>query len=127
LQDAEPADLIGRVADQAHQGEEVFDVGRLEVADASVLDVGDAPPAELELEQVGVVGGAHQHCLLAQREPAFVRGQHALGDRTGLLDLVAAEDQLRPPSVAAGALQSLRVAAFGLRRDGVGGVEDRLG
>jgi len=74
-----------------------------------------------------VVGGAHQHRLLAQGEPAFVFGEHALGDRRCLLGLVAAEDELRSPAVAARALQSLRVAAFGLRRDGVGGVEDRLG
>jgi hypothetical protein len=74
-----------------------------------------------------MVRGAHQHRLLAQRKPAFVLCEHALGERRCLLGLVAAEDELGSPAVAARAPQSLRVAALGLRRDGVGGVEDRLG
>jgi hypothetical protein len=56
-----------------------------------------------------------------------VLAEHAVGNLYRLLGLVVAEDELRSPASAAGALQSLRVAAFGLRRDGVGDVEDRLG
>ena len=80
--------------DEPQQGEEVLDVRRFQVADAAVLDVGDAAAVELELEQRRVVAGAHQHRLLAQRHATFVLGEHALGDLARLLGLVAAEHEL---------------------------------
>jgi hypothetical protein len=52
----------------------------LQVAQPAVLHVRDVATGELELEQVGVVRGAHQHRLLA--------------DLAGLRGLVEAEDEL---------------------------------
>jgi hypothetical protein len=91
LQDPEPGGLVGGVAHQSDQGEEVLDVGGFEVADTAVLDEGDAAAAELELEQIGVVAGAHQDGLVAQACPLLVVGEHAVGDLVRLLGFVPAE------------------------------------
>jgi hypothetical protein len=101
-------------------------VSGFEVADAAVLDEGDAAAAELELEQIGVVAGAHQDGLVAQACPLLVVGEHAVGDLVRLLGLVPAEYELRPAALAAFASQRFRVRALGLRGDEVGDVEDRL-
>jgi hypothetical protein len=99
----------------------------LEVAQAAVLDVRDVAAGELELEQARVVRGAHEHGLLAQRGAPLARVEHALADLCRLSGLVEAQDQLgRAASGALGA-QGLAVRALGLRRHGVGDVEQRLG
>jgi hypothetical protein len=93
LQEPEPAHRVAGVGSNADQGEEVFDLGCFQVADAAVLDERDAPAAEFELEQVGVVGGTHQHGLIAQPDGAFVVGKHSLGDQAGFLCLIAPKER----------------------------------
>ena len=94
LEQAEPAHLIGRVVGQAQQRDEVLDVGRVEVAQAAVLDERDAAARQLELEQVGVVAGAEQDGLRAQLDPLLARGEHPLAHLARLLALVAGEHEL---------------------------------
>ena len=126
LQPAKPGEAVGGVVGQAQEGQEVLDVRGLEVAQPAVLHVGDVATGELELEQGGVVRGAHQHRLLAQRRAPLARVEHALADLGGLGGLVEAEHQLgRAPAGALG-LQDLAIGAVGLLRHGVGHVEQGL-
>ena len=102
-------------------------MGGLQIAQAAVLDEGDAAPRELELQQVRVVPGAGEHRLLAQEHPALARRQHPVTDLDGLLGLIAAEDELRALAPLAGGSQRLGEADLRLGGDGVGDVEQRLG
>ena len=99
----------------------------LEVAQPAVLDVGDVAAGELELEQARVVRRAHEHRLLAQRGAALARVEHALADLGRLGGLVEAEHELGRAAAGALGAQGLAVGALGLRRHGVGDVEQRLG
>ena len=56
-------------ADAPHPGDEVLDVGGLEELQPAVLDERHAAAGELDLEQVAVVRGAHEHGLCPQRSP----------------------------------------------------------
>jgi hypothetical protein len=100
-------------------------VGGFQVADAAVLDERDPPACEFELEQVGVVGGTHQHGLVAQADAAFVVGEHPLGDQGGFLCLVAAAHELGLRTVVVVGVQDSRVAALGLCGDFVSDRDDR--
>ena len=102
-------------------------MGGLEVAQAAVLDERDAPPRELELEQVGVVPRAHEHRLLAQLHALLARGQHAVADLAASCASSRQNDQRRArrrPRARRAALREARASCAG---DGVGGVEQRLG
>ena len=57
--------------------------------------------AELELEQRGVVAGADEHGLVAQRDAALVALEDAGADLGGLVGLVGAGDERRPRARAA--------------------------
>ena len=127
LQPAKPREAVGRVVGQAQEGQEVLDVRGLEVAQPAVLDVGDVAAGELELEQARVVRRAHEHRLLAQGGAALARVEHALADLGGLGGLVEAQHQLGRAAARALGAQGLAVGALGLRRHGVGDVEQRLG
>ena len=80
LQQRNHASSSRRVVGQPEQGDEVLDVRGLQEAQPAVLHVRDVAAGELELEQVGVVRGAHQHGLLAQRD-ALARGRRARARR----------------------------------------------
>ena len=84
------------VVDQAEQRDQVLDVRGLQVAQAAVLDERDLAAGELELEQVAVMRGPHQHGLAAELDSLLARGQHAVADLGGLRAFVADEDQLGP-------------------------------
>ena len=99
----------------------------LQVAQPAVLDVGDVAAGELELEQARVVRRAHEHRLLAQRGAPLARVEHALADLGGLGGLVEAQHELGRAAARALGAQGLAVGALGLRRHGVGDVEQRLG
>ena len=60
---------VARVLGQAQKGDEVFDVGRLDEAQAAVLAKGDVAPGELDLEQQRMVLGAKQHRLAVSGVP----------------------------------------------------------
>ena len=79
-----------------NEADQVLDVGGLEEAQPAVLHVGDAPPRQLELEQVAVVRGADEHRLLAQRDALFAMGEDPLAHRVDLGVLVGAPHELRP-------------------------------
>ena len=97
-----------------------------EVSQATVLDVGNAPARELELEQVGVVRGPRQDRLIAQLHALLPRLQHALADLGRLSGFVPAEDQLGPRAGLELRPQLLGERAAGLSGERVRGGEDRL-
>jgi hypothetical protein len=101
-------------------------VRRLEVADAAVLDVRDAASAEFELQQVGMVGRAHQHRLLLERCSLLVLGEHTLADLYRLVGLVSAMDELRQVAVGFLRPKPLGIGARCPGRDLVGEVKNRL-
>jgi hypothetical protein len=59
----------------------VFDVGGFEEVQPTELDESDAAGRQFDLEQVAVVGGAHQYGLIAQPLPVL----GAREDRTDAL------------------------------------------
>ena len=63
LEDAEPAHLVEGVVQDSEQCQHILDVGRLQELQPSVLDVGDVPAGQFDLEQVAVVGSPKQHSL----------------------------------------------------------------
>ncbi len=65
-QQAEPGDLVGAVVEEPQAGEEVLDVRGSRNFSPPYLTNGIAPRGQLDLEQVAVVGGAHQDRLVAQ-------------------------------------------------------------
>ena len=102
-------------------------MGRLQEPQPAVLHEGDAPPAQLDLQQVAVVGAAEQHGLLAQRHSRLVVLEDDVGDRLGLgpsSGQVASTGRAPPACVGP---QPLGVALGGVGQHGVGQVEDGLG
>ena len=112
LQQAEPGQLVARVVGQAERTEQVLHVGGLEVAEAAVLHVRDPTTRQLELQEVAVMGGTHEHCLASQRDPVLPVDEHPFADRGDLRVLVAAADQLRSSRRA----RPMSAAAPGSRR-----------
>ena len=99
-----------------------------EVTQSAVLDEGDAPPTELDLQTVAVMGGAYEDGLLLQRNAGLAVCQHLLADCHALVVLVGAAEQLR----GGGRGHRRRAQSGGeprrcVVRDGVGHVEDVLG
>ena len=85
LQHPKPGELVAGIADEPEQRDQVLDVGGLEVAQSTVLDEWDLAAGELELQQVAVMRGPHQHGLVAQLDPLLARLEHPLTDLVGLL------------------------------------------
>ena len=96
LQQPEPRELVAGVVGEAEQADQVLDVRGLEEPQPAVLHVRDAPARQLELEQVAVVRGAHEHRLLAQRDALLAVGQDLLAHRVDLGVLVGAAHEARP-------------------------------
>ena len=75
-----PGELIGRIVEDAQQGEEVFDMRGLEIFQPPVFHIGDVASGELEFEPVGVVAGSEQHGLLAQIDASLTGIEHRGGN-----------------------------------------------
>ena len=123
-----PGQLVPRVVEQAQQRQQVLHVGRLEEPQPAVLHVGDVAAGELQLEEVGVPGGAEQHRLVAQLDALVAVGEHAVAHRRGLgrprRRRCAAPGGGRPARVATSTLpDEWPGAARG--HDGVGDGHDR--
>ncbi len=63
-QQAEPRQLVRRVVEQPNRGGEVLDMRGLHEPETPVLAVRDPASSELELDEVTVMSGAHQHGLV---------------------------------------------------------------
>ena len=122
-----PGQLVPRIVEHPQQGHEVADVRRLEEAQAAVLDEGDVPATQLDLEQVTVVAGPGQHDLGPQVDPRLEMLEDHLGHRVGLGRLVAAGGEHRSPTGGHRGPQRLGEAVVEVGDDRVGQVEDRLG
>ena len=103
LQQPEPRELVAGVVGEAEQADQILDVRGFEEPQPAVLHVGDAPARQLELEQIAVVRGAHEHRLLAQRDALLAMGEDLLAHRVDLRVLVGAAHEPRP--FAAGRLR----------------------
>ena len=95
LEQPEPGELVARVVGETEQADEILDVRGLEEPQPAVLHVRDVPARQLELEQVAVVRGAHQHRLLAQRDALFAVREDLLAHRVDLRVLVGAAHEPR--------------------------------
>ncbi len=127
LEETEPRELVARVVGEAEQADEVFHVRGLDEPEPAVLHVRDVAASELELEEVAVVRGTHEHRLLAERDAFFAVRQDAFADRVDLGVLVGAPYE--PRSFTGRRLRAQPgQETFGrARADLVGDVEDRLG
>ncbi len=74
-----------RLVEAAERGEQVAHVGIVEQAAGPADAVGDAGPAERELEHRGLGVGADQHGLGGPRAPGPVVVAHGAGDPVGLV------------------------------------------
>ena len=124
-QQPEPRDLVHLVVEEPDARDEVLDVRGFEELQSAVLDERDASSGELDLEQVAVVRGAHQHGLLAQRPARLGGSEHGVdhGARLGRRVMAAHEGRLR--SARALGAQFEPLACRG-RPHGVGRAQDRL-
>ncbi len=135
LEEPEPGQLVARVVEHPQQGHQVLDVGGLEELEPAVLYVRDVAADQLQLEQVGVVGGPEQHRLVVESHAVLPVGQHRVAHRLGLGHLVGAGAQQRPagagdlrPQLHAAKLRVAKLrAGRGLGHDGVGHGEDGRG
>ena len=111
LRRAKARDRIGRVLRPAQEREQILDVRGLEELQAAVLHVRNAAAAELELEQIRVMSGAHQHGLIAQLQAGLAIREHVLDHVVDLGELVVDDRENRPlAGAAAYGVQVLRVA-----------------
>ena len=90
LEQPEPRELVAGVVGETEEADEILHVRGFEEPQPAVLHVRDAPARQLELEQVAVVRGAHQHRLLAQRDAFFAMREDLLAHRVDLRVLVGA-------------------------------------
>ena len=95
LQHPECGDLVARVLGPAQQTEHILHVPRLEELETAVLHERDIAPAQLDLEQIGMVRGAHQHRLPFQIDPALAVLEHPLHDVIHLRLLVLRRHEQR--------------------------------
>ncbi len=102
-------------------------MGRFEELQPAVLHVGHVAPAQVQLQQVGVVRRPEQHRLVVEGDAVVAVGQHrvAHGGRLGLL--VAAGPQQGPAGAGPVRPQDLghRRAGAGLGHHRVGHGDDR--
>ena len=124
-QQAKPGDLVDAVVEQSHAGNEVLDVRSLEELQPAEFDERHATGGELDLEQIAVVRGAHQHGLVVERAALLGCIEDAVDDHAGFGGGVVAAHQSRPTATASiGAKLQLELA--GARPDRIGQLENRL-
>ncbi len=83
LQDAEPADFVARVFQQAQKGQDILNMGRLEELQPAELDERNIAAGQLQLQQVAVVAGAASEQVSSTgRAPPDRTGQRFLGKRS---------------------------------------------
>ncbi len=90
-----PRDLVGAVVEQAQSRHEVLDVRGFEELQPAELDEGHPARSQLDLEQVAVVAGPHQHRLIVQPLPGLDGLQNRIGNQTGFAGRVVAADESR--------------------------------
>jgi len=101
-------------------------VGGVDEPEAAVLHVRDVAPGEVQLEQVGVVGGPEEHRLLVEGHAFVAVGEHRVAHRLGLRFLVAARPQQGAPAADDARPQPLgQNGALGRGHDRVGQGQDR--
>lgn len=69
------------VVEQAGGRYEVLHVRGFEESQAAILAIGDLSDCEFNLDEVTVMTGPHEHCLLAKLDPSLVGRKYALDDR----------------------------------------------
>ncbi len=93
---------------------------------ATVLDVRNIGPHQLDLEPVTVVGTAKQHGLTPQQDARLPGLQHALHDVVGLLSVILHGNEPRPRAAVARGNQRLAVLAIGSCDQRIGRIEQWL-
>src|SRR6267143_3472511 len=76
LEHSESRDVVARILGPPQDAEYILDVGRLQKLEPPVLHERDVAAAELDFEQVGVVGGAHQDGLVVQGDAGLTLLKH---------------------------------------------------
>jgi len=96
LEYAESGDIIARVLSPAKNADQILHVRRFEKLEAAVFHERDVAAAELDFEQVGVMGSTHQDGLVVQGDPGLSMLQHPFYYMVGLrlLILRGHEDRL---------------------------------
>jgi hypothetical protein len=95
----------------------------LDELQAAVLVERDVPSSEFDFEQVGVMAGAEEHCLLLQPDALLYMLEHPIADGPGLFRFVhAGEEHGRLFALAIGP-EVLRVAEPGRVHYRIGRVE----
>ena len=126
LQHAEPGQLVARVVEDAQQRQQVADVRGLEEPQPAVLHVGDVAVVELDLEDVGVMGGAEQHRLLRGRSTPSsrrARTESQTAAACAASSSVRRSRARRPPAATVRRCFGMRIARLG--QHGVGDGQDR--
>ena len=72
----------------------------LEELQAAELDEGNSPRGQLDLQQITVMSGAHEHRVIAQALAVLRPGEYCVSDHARLLTRVVAADQPGAPSGA---------------------------
>src|SRR5204863_9585102 len=119
LQHPKSRDVVPGVLGPAQDAQYVLHMGRFEELETAVLHEWDVALAELDFEQIGVVGGPHQHRLLMQQHTRFALFEHALADVVGLRLLVLCRNQ--EWLLLGSALRKEALPDYGVRA-----IEDRL-
>src|SRR5579859_735897 len=119
LQHPEPRDVVARILGPPEKADDVLYVRRFDELEAAVLHKWDVAPAELDFEQIGVVGRPHEHRLAVQQHAGFAGGEHPLYYIVRLRLLILHRDEQRP-------LLRLAVGEEVLADDRIGGIQNRL-
>ena len=101
-------------------------VGGFQELQPAELHERNVAPAQLDLEQVRMVGRPHQHRLPLEIDPGFPVLQHPGDDVIALRLFVFSGDVDRPLCRGPGRKKVLAELFAGTADHGVGGVEDRL-
>src|ERR1043166_4150108 len=101
LQHPKPRQIIPGILGPPQNAEHVFDVRRLQKLEPAIFHERDIVTTELDLEQIGVMRGAHEHRLAAQGYARLPMREHAFYYIVRLPLLVLRRDErrlvLRPP------------------------------
>jgi hypothetical protein len=94
LQEPEPRQRVRGVVGQSECGQQVLYVGGLDEPQASIFDIRNPSTPKLKFEQIRVVRGAHQHCLLIECDAFLPVRKYLLADRRHLRILVGTFDEV---------------------------------
>ena len=123
----EPGDVVRRVAEQAHGGDEVLHVRRLDEAKAAVFPVRHPASGQLQLDEITVIGRPYEDGLIPEPRPLLLQLEDAVHDCPRLAGGVVAPHEHRAPAAGPDRVEHQPLVT-GIRRrpDKVCHVEDRL-